>query len=134
MAPSFEQSKTIEYWLEGAMYDLETGRSLLQSKRYPYALFLGHMAIEKALKALVVKETGEHAPYTHSLIMLIKKTNIQINEDIINKLAEYTEFNIEARYPDENKAFYEKCTEKYTVSKFAEMEDFFQWLIQKSGK
>jgi HEPN domain-containing protein len=124
MALSFEQSKTIEYWLEGANYDLETGRSLLKAKRYPYALFLGHLAIEKALKALVVKETGEHAPYTHSLIMLIKKTNIKINEDIINKLAEYTGFNIEARYPDEKKAFYEQCTEEFTVTKFAEMENF----------
>ena len=134
MAPSFEQNKTIEYWIEGAMYDLETGKSLLQAKRYPYALFLGHLAIEKALKALVVKETGEHAPYTHSLIMLIKKTNIEINEEIINKLAEYTEFNIEARYPDEKKAFYKQCTEEFAATKFAEMEEFFKWLIQKSGK
>lgn len=134
MAPSFEQNKTIEYWIEGAMYDLETGKSLLQAKRYPYALFLGHLAIEKALKALVVKETGEHAPYTHSLIMLIKKTNIEINEEIINKLAEYTEFNIEARYPDEKKAFYKQCTEEFAATKFTEMEGFFKWLIQKSGK
>ncbi|MGD9157131.1 MAG: HEPN domain-containing protein [Desulfobacteraceae bacterium] len=130
----FDQSKTIQYWLEGAAYDLGTGRSLLQAGRYPYALFLGHLAIEKVLKALVVKETKEHAPFTHSLIVLIKKTKIKTNEDIINKLAEYTEFNIEARYPDEKKAFYEQCTEEYAITKFAEMEEFYKWLIQKSGK
>lgn len=134
MAPLFDQRKTIEYWIESAIYDLETGKSLLLAKRYPYALFLGHLAIEKALKALVVKETGEHAPYTHSLIMLIKKTDIQIDEEIINKLAEYTEFNIEARYPDQKKAFYQKCTEEFTTTKFTEMEEFLKWLIQKSGK
>ena len=134
MGPPFEQSKTIEYWIEGAMYDLETGKNLLQAKRYPYALFLGHLAIEKVLKALVVKETGEHAPYTHSLIILIKKTNIEITEEILNKLAEYTEFNIEARYPDEKMAFYKQCNEKFTTAKFTEMEEFFKWLIEKSGK
>ncbi len=134
MTPTFEQNKTIDYWIEGAMYDLETGRSLLKARRYPYALFLGHLAIEKALKALVVKNTGEHAPYTHSLIMLVNKTKIDISEEIINKLAEYTEFNIEARYPDEKKAFYEKCTKEYTITKFNEMEGFIKWLIKESGK
>ncbi len=134
MALHFDQSKTIQYWLEGAAYDLETGKSLLLAGRYPYALFLGHLAIEKALKALVVKKTGEHAPHTHSLILLIKKADIKTDEDSINKLAEFTEFNIEARYPDEKKDFYKQCTKEFVISKFAEMEDFYKWLIQKSGK
>lgn len=100
---TFDREKTIRYWLEGAAYDLETGKSLLESKRFPYALFFGHLAIEKALKALVVKESGEHAPYSHSLVILAKKANIELTEDMIDDLAEYTVFNIETRYPDEKK-------------------------------
>lgn len=71
---TFDAEKAIAYWIDSATYDLETGKALLRSKRYPYALFFGHLAVEKVLKALVVKNTGDHAPYSHSLLMLAKKT------------------------------------------------------------
>ena len=58
----FDIDKTVDYWVEGAEYDFETGKNLLESKKYPYALFFAHLAIEKVLKAIVVKNTQEHAP------------------------------------------------------------------------
>lgn len=72
-------NKTVDYWLETAAYDLETGKTLLRSKRYPYALFFGHLALEKILKALVVKKTNQHAPFTHSLIMLAGRTGAELS-------------------------------------------------------
>ncbi len=127
----FEVEKTIKYWLDGAAYDLETGRSLLESKRYPYALFFGHLSLEKVLKALVVKATLQHAPYTHSLALLASKANFEIPESILDQLAEFTEFHLESRYPDDKKEFYEKCTKEFAHQKFREMEDVYQWLIRK---
>jgi len=79
-----------------------------------------------------VRQTGEHAPYTHSLIKLSIIASIGLNDEKSNKLAEYTDFNIEARYPDEKKSFYDKCTEEFASEKFAEMEEFYTWLIKKS--
>jgi len=128
---TFDVAKTIKYWLESAAYDLETGKSLLEIKRFPYALFFGHLALEKALKALVAKTTKEHAPYTHSLPLLAKKTGIEIPESIIDRLAEYMEFYFEARYPDEKMDFYKKCTEEFAGKKFSELEDTYKWLIRK---
>ena len=43
----FDVAKTVNYWSESAVYDLETGKSLIQTKRYPYGLFFGHLALEK---------------------------------------------------------------------------------------
>jgi len=128
---TFDLEKTLRYWLESAAYDLETGKSLLQAKHFPYALFFGHLALEKVLKGLVVKDTKEHAPYTHSLTLLASKTNIEFSESINDQLAEYTEFNIESRYPDEKKEFYQRCTVEFAYKKFAEMENLYKWLIQK---
>ena len=128
---TFDVNKTIKYWYDGAAYDLETGRSLLDSKKFPYALFFGHLALEKTLKALVVKATGEHATYTHSLTVLASKTNIEIPDSIVDQLAEYTEFHIESRYPDEKKDFYKKCTEEFTHEKFSGIESVYKWLTQK---
>ena len=50
---------------------------------------------------------------------------------MIDDLAEYTIFNIEARYPDEKKIFYDQCTEGFAYEKFFEMEKLYKWLIQK---
>lgn len=128
---TFNISKTVKYWLESASYDLETGRSLLDSGKYPYALFFGHLALEKTLNACVVKSTKKHAPYTHSLLLLASNTGMEIPEEILDRLAEYMEFHIESRYPDENRKFYNRCTEKFARQKFSEMEDTFSWLHQK---
>ena len=128
---TFDVTKTIKYWLDSAVYDLDTGRSLLETKRFPYALFFAHLSLEKILKAIVVKSTKEHAPFTHSLTFLASKSKIDIPESIVDKLAEYTEFHIETRYPDEKKDFYKKCTEEFAYQKFGEMEEIYRWLIQK---
>jgi len=130
--PAFDLNKTIKYWLDSAQYDLDTGKSLLQAKRFPYALFFAHLALEKALKAVVVKTTQEHAPFTHSLTLLASKANIEIPESMLDRFAEYMEFHIEARYTDDRKDFYKKCTEEFTRSKFNEMKKDYEWLIQKS--
>jgi len=46
---------------------------MFKMHKYPYALFMGHLALEKLLKAVVVKNTRKHAPYTHSLEALARK-------------------------------------------------------------
>jgi HEPN domain-containing protein len=124
---TFDYKKTIDYWSEGAAYDLETGESLLGLKRFPYALFFGHLALEKLLKALVVKSTKEHAPFTHSLTLLASKAEIQIPDSILDQLAEFMEFHYESRYPDERKEFYKKCTADFARKKFTEIKEVYSW-------
>ena len=131
---NIDLTKTIAYWLESAEYDLETGKTLLRSKRYPYALFFGHLAIEKLLKALIVKQTGEHSPFPHSLVMLARKSDLQIPEDMLDQLAEFMEFHTEARYPDAKMEFYRKCTKEFAKEKFAEIKKVYKWLQKKSEK
>ena len=131
MKATFDVAKTVEYWLRGASYDLDTGKSLLEAKRFPYALFFGHLALEKVLKALVVKATQVHAPYTHSLALLATRTNVEIPESVLDRLAEYTEFHLEARYPDEKKEFYEECTEEFAAKTFEDMENLYRWLTKR---
>ena len=91
----FNVEKTVEYWIDGAEYDMETAESLFQTRRYPYALFFGHLAIEKILKAIFVKETKKHAPYTHSLPLLASKLTIEIPERLHKKLAQFMEFYLD---------------------------------------
>ena len=114
----FDADKTVVYWIEGAEYDLGTAGNLLEKKRFPYTLFFGHLALEKLLKAIFVKNTRKHAPATHSLPFLAERCGLAMPEDILTKLREFMEFYFEARYPEEQKSFYAKCTKEYTAQKF----------------
>ena len=72
----FDVERTVQYWSEGAEYDIGVAEAMYEKGKYPYALFIGHLALEKLLKALVVKTTRKHAPYTHSLPLLANKLGI----------------------------------------------------------
>lgn len=130
----FDVQKTIRYWLNGAKYDMETARALYEKARYPYALFMGHLALEKLLKAIVVKVTRQHAPYSHSLPLLASKVNMKLPRAFERRLAKFMEFHFEARYPDEQKKFYKKCTEKFTAHNMQQIEEVFTWLIENLEK
>jgi HEPN domain-containing protein len=53
MVKAFDTKKTVSYWLESAKYDLGVANAMLKSKKYPYALFMGHLSLEKLLKGLL---------------------------------------------------------------------------------
>jgi len=54
--------KQIEYWINTAKADLDTGELLIRESRNIHGLFFCHLAIEKALKAHVVKDTDKFLP------------------------------------------------------------------------
>ena len=45
----------IQYWIESADSDLDTAEALFASGKYDWCLFLGHLVLEKILKAHYVK-------------------------------------------------------------------------------
>ncbi len=62
--------KIIEYYQESAERDREVASQLMGLKRYSYALFFCHLALEKILKSIIVQKTKEAAPYSHDLAKL----------------------------------------------------------------
>ena len=131
---NLDLQKTVLYWFEGAVYDIGVSEAMFKADKYPYALFMGHLALEKILKALVVRITKTHAPITHSLPYLAEKTLLPIPESILIQLREYMEFHIEARYPREQAAFYKKCTKTYTSEKLHKINEVFQWYQKELSK
>ncbi|MBI5235368.1 MAG: HEPN domain-containing protein [Deltaproteobacteria bacterium] len=114
----FDVEKTVRYWLDGAEYDLSVVEALYEKGKFPYALFMGHLAVEKLLKALVLRNTLEHAPYSHSLLLLAEKSGIAIPKKVLKSLSGFMEFHREARYPDERNKFYKRCTKEYVGKRY----------------
>jgi HEPN domain-containing protein len=130
MKPSmkFDVQKTVQYWMEGANYDLDVAVAMFEKGKYPYALFMGHLALEKLLKALAVRATNNHAPYTHSLPLLAEKTGLKMSKKTMRELARFMEFHFEARYPNDQRKFYRKCTKAFTTRNLQKMSEVFLWL------
>ncbi len=121
----------INYWIKSSDYDFEAAEDLCKTKKFPHALFFGHLAVEKILKALIIKINEEYPPKTHNLMMLLKSLNIEIDDISLNRMIEINTFNIEARYPDEKLEFYKRCTEEFAKIKMIEIGGIIRWLKEK---
>jgi len=92
--------KQIEYWLNSAKSDLDTAELLIRESRYIHGLFFCHLAIEKALKAHVTKESSGIPPKTHNLVYLLDLTGLEFEEDFEDFLGILMKYQLEGRYPD----------------------------------
>ena len=125
---NFDKEKLIKYWIDQAMDDNDTMIAMYDSKRYNWALFLGHLMIEKLLKAYYVKINSEYPPLIHNLLRLAEKSNLDINEDKKKELVTITAFNINARYDDYNNSFKQLCTLEFTDEWISKIDNVKIWI------
>jgi len=123
-----DPEKQIEYWLQSAEHDWDTTKSLIKEKRFDWALFLGHLVMEKVLKAVYVSRKVTFPPKTHNLIRLAEESGLSLSEQHIRFFEEVNSFHLSTRYPDEQFKFYKKCTESFTLDRITEIEESVQWL------
>lgn len=93
-------SKQIEYWHNGAFNDLDTAAILVANKKFVHGLFFCHLSIEKILKALLVKETGNLPPKSHNLPYLLEIAKVQVSEEERILMSVLMKYQLEGRYPD----------------------------------
>lgn len=125
------RTKLVNYWLKTAKEDLKVADHLFEKEDYSWALFIGHLVLEKVLKGYYVKEVGKQVPYTHSLSYLAHECSLELSDEQIELLEDVTRFNIEARYPSEKSDFYKLCTKDYTEGYLNRIKEFYQWMLKK---
>jgi HEPN domain-containing protein len=125
---SFDVEQVSEFWLIEAQDALRVADHLMDKADYSYALFFGHLALEKMLKALYAARLREHAPPIHSLLRLSKAVGLEPDEARKEALITITAFNIEARYPDMKRSFRMKCTQAYSEQQMAIVREVYEWL------
>ena len=116
------------YWIDEAEEALTVAEHLFEKGDYSYALFFGHLAIEKILKGIYVDKKKEHAPPIHNLQRLARGAGLSVSEEKNQQLLLITSFNIEARYPDIKRSFRNKCTKEFTLEQMHIIRETFQWL------
>lgn len=124
-----DQEKAANAWKDGARDAFDTAEKLYASKKYHHALFFCHLAVEKALKAAYMLEHNKMPPHTHDLVLLASRLSMPMGPEQLNKLAEITTFNIDARYDEEKLALYRKATVEYTTQWMAYINDILKTFL-----
>ena len=75
-----DKQEKVNCWLKSAENDWNVVGHLFEKGAYPYALFFGHLTIEKLLKAVFAGKFDESLPFTHKLSYLAEKAGIELHE------------------------------------------------------
>jgi HEPN domain-containing protein len=121
----------IKYWRESSEQNYSTMQNLIKTKEYSWALFMGHLVIEKLIKALYVKRLHQHPVFKHDLLFLIRKIKVDLPVNYDEWLDTITTFNLNARYDDYKQSFYKLCTPEFSDEWIGKIEILRKWLINQ---
>ena len=120
--------KQINYWREGAHASLRSVPTLADGEFWAEALFWTHLAVEKALKAHVVKVTNAVPPYIHALTRLAEIAQIALTPEQVRLCKDLNLYHRFARYPDESVSEPDRASAECLLS---DAKEFLEWLLQK---
>ena len=120
----------MNFWIDSSDEDYDTMIYMKNGKKNAWCLFMGHLVIEKLLKALYAKnnKSAPHAPRSHDLLYLAEKIGLNLTDHQKIILDKITYFNMSARYDDYKKEFQKKCTDIYTEEQVKTIEEVRKWL------
>lgn len=79
MDREFDKERIVKHWIESSDKDFKAMVDLYQTQNNNWALFMGHLVIEKLLKALYVQSKGEYPPMVHDLRRICEKAEIDLD-------------------------------------------------------
>ncbi|HBU08172.1 MAG: DNA-binding protein [Omnitrophica WOR_2 bacterium RIFOXYB2_FULL_45_11] len=123
-----DKKEIVKYWIKSSDNDYETMDFLFRGNNYSWSLFVGHIVVEKLLKAYYTKNIDANTPYIHDLLRIADKAKLELSEEQKNFLDTLTSFNIKARYDDYKLKFYKICTEKFTTIYIGKIRKFRIWI------
>lgn len=120
--------KDPQEWLRQADYDMDTAEYMYTGGRYMYAVFMCHLAVEKALKGIYQKKLESVPPRTHNLLYLLEKTQVQPPADLQETVIFLNRLSIPTRYPDDIQRMMKDYTKEKTREVFEKSKEVLKWL------
>lgn len=97
------------------------------------ASFVGHLVLEKLLKAVYVQNNyNKIPPKLHNLVRPAEISNVEIDEDKKMILDKINDFNIEIRYPEYKNEFYKLCTKEFAEENVNKIKELYRWIKSKT--
>ncbi|MBI4596506.1 MAG: HEPN domain-containing protein [Candidatus Tectomicrobia bacterium] len=127
-------TKKPQEWLKQAAYDMKTAEAMFDGKRYIYAVFMCHLAIEKALKGLFTLNLNEVPPKTHNLIYLVEKIRLELPEKMYDFIFVLNGLSVPTRYPDDLQKLLKVHNKQKTGKVLEQTKETLKWLKAKLKK
>jgi HEPN domain-containing protein len=131
MEQGFDKEKMIRHWIESSDNDFNTMIDLYKTKHNNWALFMGHLVIEKLLKSLYIKKKGDFPPMIHDLRRICEKAEIELHHSMQLNLDSISRFNINARYDDYKQSFFNLCTDSFTSEWIEKIKQCRLWIKEQ---
>jgi HEPN domain-containing protein len=125
-------AKESDEWLRQADYDLETAEFMLNGGRYFYAVFMCHLAIEKALKGLYQERVKEVPPKVHNLIFLVEKIGLKIPPPLYDWIFFLNRVSVPTRYPDNLAKLQKDFGKEQSEQILLKSKEILKWLKEQS--
>ena len=126
-----EKDDIVKYWVESSDSDFQVMESLFENGHYVWALFLGHLVVEKLLKAYHVRNVDTDYPRIHNLLEIAHKASLELSDKQKLIMSELSTFNLRARYPDYKNRFQKKANRQYTEMQLDKIREIRKWLQAK---
>ncbi len=123
-----QPSPTVQKWVDQAYYDLDTAKAMLDSGRYVYVVFCCQQAVEKILKAVIAKATGEMPPRLHNLMQLAERAGLKPDAQQTLLMRELSELYVQSRYPDPLEPFSSSAWQGIARDALQRTEKVMPWL------
>ncbi|MCL2079476.1 MAG: HEPN domain-containing protein [Oscillospiraceae bacterium] len=128
-----DAQEKFDYWLDIAQYDLDTAKTMLNSGRWLYVMFMCQQAVEKLVKGLYVLYIDDNVPKTHNIRVLIERYESLLPEEITderyNLFEDLTIHYLNGRYADYKQKLSEWLNEQTATDFFNRTKDVFAWLL-----
>ncbi len=121
----------IQFWVNSSDDNYKSMLNMFNTGEYMWALFTGHLAIEKLLKAYYVKAIDKDVPRIHDLYKLSIKAGLELSDEQKDSLQYVTLFNIETRYEDYRNDFNKKCSREFAEKNIEKIKGLRVWLKEK---
>ncbi|HPS51806.1 MAG TPA: HEPN domain-containing protein [Bacteroidales bacterium] len=125
------QQEIIDFWKQSSDKDFLTMMHLHESGDFMWSLFIGHLVIEKLLKAYYVHRVDADYPMIHNLLRIAEKAGLDLTEEQQEFFSTVTGFNINARYDDYKQSFFRKCTPEFTSIWIEKIKDYRKWIKEQ---
>lgn len=122
-------NEEFDLWFEKAKESLDDAISSFGNHRYGLTAFCCEQALEKILKASVVKLTKQRPRKIHDLLPILRDSGLKISKKDSIEIAKISKFYFLVRYPDINKKFF--ATPKIAKETLEKTKEIFSWIEKK---
>lgn len=110
---------------------MKTAEINFKSGQYIHAVFMCHLSVEKALKAVYAKTVGSEPPKLHNLIYFVRHCNLALPNDLLDFVYTLNGVSVPTRYPDELRGLLKAFDKEKTREIVLKSKEVLKWVKEK---